>query len=186
MTIRRAYIGLGANQGDPRKTFAAALAALTDVERCEFVAVSPLYLTAPVEADGPDFLNAVVALDTDLEPYGLLLHLQDIEFTLGRDRVRGEARNAPRLIDLDLLLLGRLVFASAPLTLPHPRLGQRAFVLKPLLDLAPEIEIPGLGLARELLPAVESQRAQRVDDQLLAGPAPAAGRPDGAAAADQQ
>jgi 2-amino-4-hydroxy-6-hydroxymethyldihydropteridine diphosphokinase len=162
MTLRRAYIGLGANDGDPRASFAAALDELKGIERCQFVAVSPFYCTAPVDADGPDYLNAVAALDTDLEPYGLLLHLQDIELALGRTRTGDEVRNGPRVIDLDLLLLGRLVMASAPITLPHPRLQQRAFVLKPLLDLAPEIEIPTLGPARHFLSAVEAQRAERV------------------------
>lgn len=162
MITRRAYIGLGANEGDLRATLDAAVDSLRTLERTQFVAVSPYYQTAPIDADGADFLNAVAALDTELEPYALLLHLLDIELMLGRKR-QGVSRGAARKVDLDLLLLGNLMMASAPLTLPHPRLHQRAFVLKPLLDLAPDLVLPGLGLARDFLPAVADQRAQRTD-----------------------
>ena len=108
---------------------------LRSLEQSDVVAVSPLYKTAPIEASGPDFVNAVVAIDTGLEPYGLLLHLLDLELMLGRKRRGGERKNLPRKVDLDLLLLGDLAFCSTPLTLPHPRLHQRAFVLRPLVDL---------------------------------------------------
>ncbi len=155
----RAYVGLGANQGDPNETLNAAVAALRGVERTEFVAESPRYVSAPVDAPGPDYLNAVVALDTELDPFSLLLHLLDIEIMLGRKR-RGEKRNAPRKADLDLLLVGDLVMYSTPITVPHPRMHQRAFVLRPLLDLAPHIEIPGQGPAADLLAQVPDQRIE--------------------------
>jgi len=109
-----------------------------------------------------DYLNAVARLETSLEPYGLLLHLLDIELMLGRKR-RGLKKNAPRSVDLDLLLVDALMIQSTPLTLPHPRLHLRAFVLKPLLDLDPDIVIPGLGPARDFLNGVADQRIELLD-----------------------
>jgi 2-amino-4-hydroxy-6-hydroxymethyldihydropteridine diphosphokinase len=156
---RRAYIGIGANQGDVKETALAAIDALRSIERCDFVAVSSFYQSAPVDAEGPDFINAVVALDTLHDPYALLLHLLDLEIMLGRKRrLPNSQRNAPRKVDLDLLLMGDLIVCSTPLTLPHPRLHQRAFALRPLVDLAPEIEIPGLGKAAKFLGAAMDQR----------------------------
>ncbi len=99
-------------------------------------AASSIWRSAPVEASGPDFLNAVVALDTVLAPLDLLDALQAIEQIHGRER---PYRNAPRTLDLDLLLYGDLALATPRLTLPHPRLGERAFVLRPLLEIAPEL-----------------------------------------------
>jgi len=156
--MRRAYIGLGANQGDVIAGLKAAVAALQSIERSTFIAVSPFYRSAPVDAGGPDFVNAVVALDTSLEPYSLLLHLADIELMLGRKRRASDAaHSAPRSIDLDLLLVGNLIVRSTPLVLPHPRMQQRAFVLRPLLDLAPDLQIPGYGPAATLLAQVADQ-----------------------------
>lgn len=156
--VRRAYIGLGANQGDVMAGLHAAVAALRSIERSTFVALSPFYRTAPVEASGPDFVNAVAALDTELEPYGLLLHLADIEMMLGRKRRATDAAHSdPRNIDLDLLLVGNLIVHSTPLVLPHPRLQQRAFVLRPLLDLDPTLQIPGYGPVAHLLTQVSDQ-----------------------------
>ena len=132
--------------------------ALRSIERSSFVAVSRFYRSAPVDASGPDFVNAVAALDTSLEPYSLLLHLADIELMLGRKRRAGDAvHSAPRNIDLDLLLVGNLIVRSTPLVLPHPRMQQRAFVLRPLLDLAPDLQIPGYGPAAALLAQVADQ-----------------------------
>jgi 2-amino-4-hydroxy-6-hydroxymethyldihydropteridine diphosphokinase len=157
--MQPAYIGLGANQGDARETLEAALEALRVLEKSELVAVSPFYLSAPIEAEGPDFLNAVARLDTALEPYALLLHLLDLELMLGRKR-RGAKRNAPRSVDLDLLLYGAVSLQSAPLTLPHPRMHQRAFVLRPLADLAPGLLVPQQGRVEALLAAVADQRVE--------------------------
>ena len=111
---------------------------------------------------GADFLNAVAKVETALEPYALLLHLLDIELMLGRKR-RGLKKNAPRNVDLDLLLVGDMIIQSTPLTLPHPRLHLRAFVLRPLLDLAPEIRIPGQGPAAAFLDAVEDQKVEPLE-----------------------
>ena len=156
--MRRAYIGLGANQGDVMAGLNAAIAALRSIERSQFIAVSPFYRSAPIDASGPDFTNAVAALDTGLEPYSLLLHLADIEMMLGRKRRASDVpHSAPRSIDLDLLLVGNLIVRSTPLVLPHPRLQQRAFVLRPLLDLAPDLQIPGYGPVSHLLAQVSDQ-----------------------------
>ena len=143
----------------------AALDSLRSLEQSELIAVSPFYKTAPVDATGPDYLNAVAQLDTALEPYALLLHLLDIELMLGRKRRGlGQKKNAPRNVDLDLLLLGDMIIQSTPLTLPHPRLHQRAFVLKPLLDLAPEIRVPGQGSASTFLETVSDQRIELLEE----------------------
>lgn len=159
---RNAYIGLGANQGELVESLSAALDSLRSIERSALVNVSPFYQTAPIDAPGPDYLNAVALLETSLEPYALLLHLLDIELMLGRKR-RGLKKNAPRNVDLDLLLVDSMIIQSTPLTLPHPRLHVRAFVLKPLLDIAPDIVIPGYGPARDFLDGVADQRVERLD-----------------------
>jgi 2-amino-4-hydroxy-6-hydroxymethyldihydropteridine diphosphokinase len=160
---QRVYIGLGANEGDVLDTLNAAVESLRTLQACTFVGVSPYYRSEPVDAEGPDYTNAVVALDTSIEPYELLLALLDIELRLGRKRRGGEARaKTARRVDLDLLLHGSLLMRSTPLTLPHPRMHQRAFVLRPLLDLAPEIEVPGYGAATRLLEAVAHQRIEPV------------------------
>lgn len=166
MAGQRAYIGLGANEGDVIATLNAAVEALRALQQCEFVAVSPFYRSAPVDAEGPDYTNAVVALDTAMEPYALLLALLDIELRLGRRRRGADAQvKSSRRVDLDLLLHGPLLMRSTPLTLPHPRMHERAFVLRPLLDLAPEIELPGHGPAARLLGALLHQRVERIDGE---------------------
>jgi 2-amino-4-hydroxy-6-hydroxymethyldihydropteridine diphosphokinase len=133
----RAYVGLGANLGaDLAQTLTGAARRLAMLPGTRLVALSSAWRSAPVEADGPDFLNAVVALDTALAPLDLLDALQAIELAHGRER---PYRNAPRTLDLDLLLYDAQVLNTARLTLPHPRLGERAFVLRPLLELAPEL-----------------------------------------------
>jgi len=163
---RTAYIGLGANQGEMVESLKAAFDSLRSLEQSELLAVSPFYKSAAIDAPGsPDFVNAVAKLETALEPYGLLLHLLDIELMLGRKRRgQGQKKNLPRNVDLDLLLLGDMIIQSTPLTLPHPRLHQRAFVLKPLLDLAPEIRIPGQGAAGDFLKTVSDQRVELLEE----------------------
>jgi 2-amino-4-hydroxy-6-hydroxymethyldihydropteridine diphosphokinase len=165
--MRYAYIGLGANQGDLAATLQAAVQSLGSLEQSQLIAASPFYVSAPIDATGPDYLNAVVCIDTELEPYGLLLHLLEIEMVFGRKRRGADARrNAPRNIDLDLLMVGDLIIRSAPLVLPHPRMHERAFVLRPLLDIAPDLTVPGHGAAAGLL--------ARISDQILAPFEPAA------------
>lgn len=138
----RAYVGLGANLGNARDTIEGALAALANLPNTCLTARSSLYRSAPVDAAGPDFINAVAALDTELPAADLLACLHRLENAQGRQR---PYRNAPRTLDLDLLLWDGLVIDTATLTLPHPRLHLRAFVLEPLSELAPDLEIPGRG-----------------------------------------
>jgi 2-amino-4-hydroxy-6-hydroxymethyldihydropteridine diphosphokinase len=138
----RVFVGLGANLGDPRAALIEALAEIERLPGTSLVATSRFYRSAPVEASGPDFVNAVVELRSSLLPIELLRGLQSIERHHGRER---PFRNAPRTLDLDLLLHGDAVLSTPRLTLPHPRLHLRAFVLRPLLDLAPSLHAPGLG-----------------------------------------
>jgi 2-amino-4-hydroxy-6-hydroxymethyldihydropteridine diphosphokinase len=157
----RAYVGLGANLGDAAATLSAALAELDTIAHTRVAARSALYRTAPVDAAGPDFFNAVAALDTRLPADALLDALQAVERRHGRQRSH---RNAPRTLDLDLLLYGDAVINEPPrLVVPHPRLHERAFVLVPLSQIAPEVEIPGQGHIRVWLEAVAGQRIARVD-----------------------
>lgn len=149
-----AYVGIGANLGDARQTVSAALAALKALPRTRTMRPSSLYLSAPVEAGGNDFINAVARLDTELDAQSLLTELQKIERDFGRER---PFRNAPRTLDLDLLIYDALEMHSETLELPHPRMSLRAFVLLPLLELDPDIRIPGKGWARDYLPAVAHQ-----------------------------
>jgi 2-amino-4-hydroxy-6-hydroxymethyldihydropteridine diphosphokinase len=159
MTERaRAYVGLGANLGDARATLQAARDALAALPHTALVACSSWWRSAPMESSGPDYLNGVAALDTALAPLALLDALQAIEREHGRER---PYRNAPRTLDLDLLLYGDLQIRNERLTVPHPRLLQRAFVLKPLLEIAPDVTVPGFGAAAQALPAVADQHASR-------------------------
>lgn len=133
----RAYVGLGANLGaDLFDTLGRAAMALAALPGTRLVALSGAWRSAPVDAGGPDFLNAVAALDTTLAPLALLDALQAIEQAHGRER---PFANAPRTLDLDLLLHGEAVLQTPRLTLPHPRIGERAFVLRPLLEIAPAL-----------------------------------------------
>jgi 2-amino-4-hydroxy-6-hydroxymethyldihydropteridine diphosphokinase len=149
-----AYIGIGANLGDAQSTVSAAVAALARLPGCRLQRVSSVYRSAPVDASGPDFCNAVLALTTTLSPEALLAALQAIEQDFGRQR---PFRHAPRTLDLDLLLHGDALRSTPQLTLPHPRLHQRAFVLQPLLDIAPDLAVPGLGALASWLPATAGQ-----------------------------
>ncbi len=156
-----AYIGLGSNQAEPRAQIDLAFGELAALPATRLAARSPLYRSAPLDAPGqPDFVNAVAAVDTELSAAQLLEALQAIELRHGRKRAY---HNAPRTLDLDLLLFGDAAFASPVLTLPHPRMHERAFVLRPLLDLDPRAEVPGRGAARELLRACAAQSIERMD-----------------------
>lgn len=159
MTV--AYVGLGANIGEPRRQLRAAIDELARLPGTRLVIASGFYRSAPMGyADQPDFLNAVVQLDTTLAAADLLDHLQDIEHRHRRER---PFPNAPRTLDLDLLLYGDSVCATPRLTLPHPRMHERAFVLKPLVEIAPQASIPGRGKADALLAACGRQVAERID-----------------------
>jgi 2-amino-4-hydroxy-6-hydroxymethyldihydropteridine diphosphokinase len=142
--VTLAYVGLGANLGDREGTIRAAVADLPGV-----VAVSTLRETDPVGiTDQPRFLNGVAVLETELAPRELLDVLLAVERRLGRERGR---RWGPRTIDLDLLLYGDEVIDETGLTIPHPRLHERRFVLEPLADIAPKLVVPGLGRVKDLL-----------------------------------
>ncbi|MCA1325301.1 2-amino-4-hydroxy-6-hydroxymethyldihydropteridine diphosphokinase [Herbaspirillum sp. alder98] len=154
-----AYIGIGANLGDARASVEQAIAQLASVAGCRLLDQSSLYRTAPVDAGGDDYVNAVAAVATDLTPQALLHALQEIERQHGRQR---SYRNAPRTLDMDLLLHGEQRLDSAELTLPHPRMTQRAFVLVPLLEIAPAIVIPGHGAAQSCLSGVADQAIARL------------------------
>ena len=152
----RAYVALGSNLGDSRQQLMDAMEALAALPRTAVTARSRIYRTPPWGVrDQPHFLNAVVALETTLEPHDLLEALLRIERTAGRQR-NGE-RWGPRTLDLDLLhVVGRIV-DDERLSLPHPHIADRAFVLLPLHDVAPELEIPAQGRVAELLRAVDTQ-----------------------------
>lgn len=156
---RLAWIGLGANLGEPQLALRSALDELSALPQSRLLRHSSLYRTAPVDAGGPDYLNAVAQIETGLEAATLLARLQAIERRHGRRR---GVRNAPRTLDLDLLLYADECIATPGLTVPHPRLHERAFVLVPLAELAPELAIPGWGPIAALLPGVAGQAIARL------------------------
>jgi 2-amino-4-hydroxy-6-hydroxymethyldihydropteridine diphosphokinase len=155
----RVFVGLGANLGDARAALEQALVQLAALPGTHVVGHSDLYRSAPVDASGPDYINAVAELRTGMSPQELLLSLQAIERAHGRER---PFRHAPRTLDLDLLLHGQREVATAALTVPHPRLHLRAFVLRPLLDLAPWLSHPTLGSLQPYLAATRDQAAERL------------------------
>ncbi|HEY0635615.1 MAG TPA: 2-amino-4-hydroxy-6-hydroxymethyldihydropteridine diphosphokinase [Gammaproteobacteria bacterium] len=161
MTVR-AYIGLGSNLDDPLSQVRAALTELAALPQSRLAAVSPLYRTPPLgPADQPDYINAVVALDTDLAPLALLDHLQHIEQQHGR--VRGPLRWGPRTLDLDLLLYGERVITSERLTVPHPGVSERPFVIFPLQAIAPALVLPDGTALASLAEKFASQQPSQVD-----------------------
>jgi 2-amino-4-hydroxy-6-hydroxymethyldihydropteridine diphosphokinase len=148
--VARAYVGLGSNLGDRRGLLEEALRRLGQDPAVEVVAVSSFRETEPVGVvDQPPFLNAAAVLETDLEPRDLLERLLAVELELGRDRSVG--RWGPRTVDLDLLLVGDLAVEEPGLTVPHPRLRERRFVLEPLLELDPALTLPDGTRLRDLL-----------------------------------
>lgn len=144
-----AYVGIGSNLSDPERQVRAALAALGALPGSRLVARSPLYRTKPFgDVVQPAFVNAVAGLLTQRTPEELLADLRALERKLGREPPR--ERWGPRLIDLDLLVVGREVRATAELTLPHPGIAERDFVLYPLADIAPDLEVPGFARVSQL------------------------------------
>ena len=153
------YVGLGANLGDTRKALACAWAELQQLPGTSDHRCSSWFRSAPVDATGPDYLNAVACFSTSMLPHALLSKLQRIELIYGRER---GWRNAPRTLDLDLLLHGQMTLSSPALTIPHPRLHERAFVLLPLAELDSKLFIPGRGAVSALMASVSSQVIERV------------------------
>ena len=164
-----AFVGLGSNLARPRRQLARAVRAIARLPRLRVVAVSRNYATAPIGCDTsqPDYVNAVVAIRTALGPRALLATLQSIERRQHRHRDRETKRNASRTLDLDLLLFGRRRISLPALTVPHPRMHERAFVLRPLVDVAAVATIPGRGLARRFLCTVRDQRIARTRSHYL-------------------
>ena len=154
----RIFVGLGANLGDAVASVQAALAHLRLGPQTSLVASSALYRTAPLDAAGPDYINAVAELRSELEPLALLAQLQALELTFGRQR---PYRHAPRTLDLDLLFHGERRLVGSVLTLPHPRAHQRAFVLAPLAELAPDWRLADGRSVVQALAALAADPAQR-------------------------
>ena len=155
-----AFVGLGANLDDPQLQVSRALDDLDAITDTRLVKASSLYRSAPLGYEAqPEYVNAVAQVDTALSAKRLLGELQAIEARHGRRR---SFPNAPRTLDLDLLLYGNAVLDGDKLTLPHPRMHERAFVLLPLLEIAPDATVPGRGSARELMDKCTGQSVRRI------------------------
>lgn len=163
-TYTQAWIGLGSNLGKPAETLLAAAQDLAGTPGIHGLRLSPFYCTAPVGCEGPDYVNAVASIGTQLDAHELLTALQAIESGHGRER---PWRNAPRTLDLDLLLYGGQQINTTRLVVPHPRMHERAFVLQPLYDLAPGLQL-SQGRLPDLLQNCSDQPIHRLPD---AGPA---------------
>jgi 2-amino-4-hydroxy-6-hydroxymethyldihydropteridine diphosphokinase len=157
MTV--AYLGLGANLGDARQTLKDAVVCLAQQHTITVLAKSSLYRTEPIDAGGDDYFNCVVKLETTLPVRHLLALCHKIELHFGRER---PFRNAPRTLDLDILLYGEQSIDEPDLIVPHPRLTERAFVLVPLVEIDPALIIAQHGRADALLPAVAGQRIEKM------------------------
>ena len=156
------FIGLGSNLEDPRSQLQRAFVALGELPGTRLVAQSSLYRSAPLGyPDQPDFVNAVAKIATALAPQALLQALLQIEHSHGRERT---FRNAPRTLDLDILLYDDVQLHEHGLTIPHPQMHLRAFVLQPLLEIAPDASIPALGQVRRVIQDCHDQTLERIAD----------------------
>lgn len=157
---KHAFVALGANLGDAEHQVRQALTELTHLPKTSLLQSSSLYRSAPIGgAPQPDYINAVAEIVTSLSPRELLGALLIIEAKMGRQR---SVINAPRTLDLDLLLYDSLQLQEKDLIIPHPRMHLRAFVLRPLLEISPNHEIPGKGLAHDWLAATVDQVAEKI------------------------
>ena len=154
-----AYIGIGSNLGDAHSNVQQAILQLEQLPDTRLSAQSSLFWTAPIDTNGDDYINAVARVDTQLTAQQLLQALQAIERAFGRERPYA---NAPRTLDLDILLYGQQTILSDALIVPHPRLTQRAFALIPLLQIDPLIAIPGQGPAHGFVPGVAGQAIGKI------------------------
>jgi 2-amino-4-hydroxy-6-hydroxymethyldihydropteridine diphosphokinase len=156
-----AFVGIGSNLEEPQSQVRLAFEELARIPGTDVVKQSSLYRSAPVGyADQPDFVNAVAQIETSLPASRLLTELKEIEARHGRRR---SFKNAPRTLDLDILLYGEVTMSLAHLTLPHPRMHERAFVLKPLYEVAPHASIPGVGTVKDCLERTSGQIVERID-----------------------
>jgi 2-amino-4-hydroxy-6-hydroxymethyldihydropteridine diphosphokinase len=157
MTV--AYIGLGANLGDARQSLKDAVVCLAQQHCVTVLAKSSLYCTEPIDAQGDDYYNLVVKIETTLTARALLALCHRIEHHFGRER---PFRNAPRALDLDIVLFGDERIDEPDLVVPHPRAAERAFVLVPLVEIDADVTIPGIGRADALIKRTAHQRVERV------------------------
>jgi len=157
--MARAFIGFGGNIGDTRQLITDAIVCLALRSELQILAKSCFYQSAPVEATGGDYINAVIEIETQLSPYGLLNVCQAIEQEFGRERPYS---NAPRTLDLDILSFEGVTQNETELILPHPRIIERSFVLLPLLEIAPNFFLPDLGELKTYLPNVAHQRIEKL------------------------
>lgn len=153
-----AYIGLGANLGDRQRTLRDAIDAINALDNTRVTRISPFYRSAPIDAGGPDYINAVIQIATTTAPEPLLKQLQAIEHQYGRQR---PYKNAPRTLDLDILLVDDLRYDTPVLTLPHPRMHERAFVLRPLADIFPTCQLVQGGI-QTLIRQCDDQAIERL------------------------
>jgi len=157
--MARAFIGFGGNIGNTRQLITDAIVCLALRSELQILAKSCFYQSAPVEATGNDYINAVIEIETELTPYGLLHVCQAIETEFGRERPYS---NAPRTLDLDILSFEGVTQSETELMLPHPRIIERSFVLLPLLEIAPNFFLPDLGELKTYLPNVAHQRIEKL------------------------
>jgi 2-amino-4-hydroxy-6-hydroxymethyldihydropteridine diphosphokinase len=157
--MARAFIGFGGNIGDTRQLITDAIVCLAQRSELHIVAKSCFYQSAPVEALGGDYINAVIEIETQLTPYGLLHVCQAIEQEFGRERPYA---NAPRTLDLDILSYEGVTQSETKLILPHPKIIERSFVLLPLLEIAPDFFLPNFGELKAYLPKVAHQRIEKL------------------------
>jgi len=159
----KAWLGLGSNLQGPETQVSTAIDKLARIDGVEMLQVSGFYRTPPWgDERQDDFVNAVAEVETSLEPVPLLRALQSVENDMGR--TRGARRWGPRVIDIDLLLYGDLQFHSAELELPHPRMHERAFVLVPLCELDARLDIPGQGVAGDILKTLDRSGISAIED----------------------
>lgn len=154
-----AFIGLGGNIGDTKQLIKDAIVCLAQYPELRILTRSCMYQSAPVDAEGDDFINAVISLETQISPEELLRICQQVEQSFGRER---PYVNAPRTLDLDVLAYDQVAINNDALTIPHPRMIERSFVLYPLLEIAPDIDLPGFGKLTKYIPNVKHQRIEKV------------------------
>jgi 2-amino-4-hydroxy-6-hydroxymethyldihydropteridine diphosphokinase len=160
--MAKAYIGLGGNVGDSRQILTDAVICLAQIPSIQINARSCFYISSPVDAPGNDYINNVIAITTSLEPIPLLHACQSVELHFGRER---PFARAPRTLDIDLLTYENLSYTDPELTIPHPRITERMFVLLPLLEIEPEIELPLFGKLKNRLPDLSWQKIEKLQMQ---------------------